>query len=152
MGNGDVIVIIVILVIGAFAPCCANIMSGCRKLFDLDEPDVTWIVCMLALSLFVFCFFYTSSVKTVKEDSVLTRPVSGSTYVSISAPNRWGKKTLTYVNDNGKEVSMKIGEDTEIYHKDGKQSKIKYIQKDYYTVINHKISSEITEVTIYETK
>ena len=152
MGNGDVIAIIVILIIGTFAPCCANVISGCQKLFDLDEQDVTWIVCMLALVTFVFCFFYTSSVKIVKEDSVLTRPVSGSAYVSISAPNRWGKKTLTYVNDNGKEVSMKIDEDTVIYHKDGKQNGIQYIQKNCYSVINHKINSEITKVTIYEAK
>ena len=152
MGNGDVIVIIVILIIGAFAPCYANIMSGCRKPFDLEEQYITWIVCMLVLSIFIFCFFYTSSVKNINEDFVLTRPVSDSIYVSISAPNRWGIKTLTYIDDKGKEASLKIAEDAVIYHKDGKQNRIKYIQKTCYSVINHKINSEITKVTIYEAK
>lgn len=90
--------------------------------------------------------------ENIKEDFVLTRPVSDSIYVSISAPNRWGIKTLTYIDDKGKEASLKIAEDAVIYHKDGKQNRIKYIQKTCYSVINHKINSEITKVTIYEAK
>lgn len=151
-GNSFTIIFIAIFIFSGFIPFLENILA-CQSPFDLEIIDVIWtIVCSFLIPIFLFSFFYTTSTNISKEDITLKQPINNSTCVSISASDRWGNKTLTYIDDKGKEASLEIGEDTEIYHKDGKQSKIKYIQKDYYTVINHKISSEITEVTIYETK
>lgn len=151
-GNSFTIIFIAIFIFSGFIPFLENILA-CQSPFDLEIIDVIWtIVCSFLIPIFLFSFFYTTSTNISKEDITLKQPINNSTCVSISAPDRWGNKTLTYIDDKGKEASLEIGEDTEIYHKDGKQSKIKYIQKDYYTVINHKISSEIIEVTIYEKK
>ena len=151
-GNSYTIIFIAVFIFSGLIPFLENILA-CQNPFDLEIIDVILtIACSVLIPIFLFCFFYTSSTNTLKENISLKRPINNTTCVSVSAPDRWGNKTLTYIDDKGKEASLEIGEDTEIYHKDGKQSKIKYIQKDYYTVINHKVGSEITKVTIYEAK
>lgn len=101
---------------------------------------------LICFSHFNNLFSFSSSATTVEKDVVLAEPIG----TIVRAGSIDG--IVTYIDDNGKEVTLELDKKTEIYHKKGTQNRIKYITNNYYTVIGHKTGSKITKVTIYDAK
>lgn len=141
MNNQFEIFLLITSVIFAFFPFAWDyIMNNGIEIFD-----IIWSGCFLFVfpTLIIF-FLFSSSATTTSKDVALAQSVD--TLACVSRDDGM----VTYVDDSGKEVTLELTKNTEVYHKEGTKNEIKYVQNDYYTIIGHKTGSEITKVTIYK--
>lgn len=141
MNNHFEIFLLITSAVFAFFPfACDYIMNNGIEIFD-----IIWSGCFLfVFPTLIILFLFSSLATTTSKEFALAQPVDTLACVSHD------DGMVTYVDDSGKEVTLELNKNTEVYHKEGTKNEIKYVQNDYYTIIGHKTGSEITKVTIYK--
>ena len=135
---------------------------------NLNSIEVTLVFFLLAI--FILCFdrdFWFLSVFTVilglgifvgtyeiaydicNRQIVLTEKISNS-YVSTTANEDAETIKLKYVNKDGKETTLILPENAEIYHKKGKENKVVYKETKCHNLLGLRKKNTIDKVTIYK--
>ena len=141
MDNFREIFLLICSLIFAFLPFIYDYIND----YEIEIPDIIWGICFLFVCpTLIILFLFSSSATTTSKEVALAQPVD--TLACVSRDDGM----VTYVDDSGKEVTLELNKNTEVYHKEGTKNKIKYVQNDYYTIIGHKTGSEIAKVTIYK--
>ena len=97
----------------------------------------------------VFAYFYEVPYDICTHQEVLTEKISNS-YVSMTSKEDETAIKMKYVNENGKETTLILTENTDIYHKKGKENKIVYKETKCHNLLGLRKKSEIKKVTIYK--
>ena len=135
----------IFLLIGSLIIAFLPFVYDYIKDYEIEIFDIIWSICFLFVCpTLIILFLFSSSATTTSKEVALAQPVD--TLACISRDDGM----VTYVDDSGKEVTLELNKNTEVYHKEGTKNKIKYVQNDYYTIIGHKTGSEITKITIYK--
>ena len=115
--------------------------------FDKDFWFLSVFTVILGLGIFVGT--YEIPYDICNRQIVLTEKISNS-YVSTTANEDAETIKLKYVNKDGKETTLILPEDAEIYHKKGKENKIVYKETKCHNLLGLRKKSTIDKVTIYK--
>ena len=124
------------------------VMFVCSK---HPEPSFKDKIIISTVSFFccviVFTTCYQVPYGVNKKQVVLTEKISNSYVTTITTGDN---SSLRYINENGKETSLILNKDTEVYYKNGKENKITYQKIKYHSLLGLLEPSEINKVTIYK--
>lgn len=110
-----------------------------------------WVLSVFTVILGIGLFMSTYEIPydICNRQIVLTEKISNS-YVSTTANEDAETIKLKYVNKDGKETTLILSEDVDIYHKKGKENKIVYKETKCHNLLGLRKKSEIKKVTIYK--
>ena len=77
----------------------------------------------------------------------MTEKISNSYVIAATTGDN---SSLRYINESGKETSLELNKDTDIYHKKGKENKITFEEIKYRSLLSFFECSETNKVTIYK--
>ena len=106
-------------------------------------------VFIVIVTIGIFAYFYEVPYDICNHKETLTEKISNS-YVSMTTKENEDIVKMKYVNENGKETTLILTEDTDIYHKKGKENKIVYKEMKCHDLLGLRKKSEIKKVTIYK--
>lgn len=115
--------------------------------YDKDLVLVSIFTVVVAIG--IFAYFYEVPYDICNHKEPLTEKISNS-YVSMTTKENEDTVKMKYVNENGKETTLILTEDTDIYHKKGKENKIVYKEMKCHDLLGLRKKSEIKKVTIYK--
>lgn len=105
-------------------------------------PTVSFFCCSI---LFITCYQVPYSIN--KKQIVLTEKISNSYVIAATTGDN---SSLRYINESGKETSLELNKDTDIYHKKGKENKITFEEIKYRSLLGFFECNETNKVTIYK--
>lgn len=147
--NGSTITILFLLIWGLILYPVVELITTSYEDFKID--CICIILCGLALSGWFFINNYCISCDSSNKEIELTRPIStSSTYATVTVSKN--ASVLKYIDKNGDEKSLDLSNNVKVHHEDSVNNKLLYIEKKYYNILNKKVTSKITKVTIYESK
>lgn len=147
--NGSTITILSIIIFSLIVCPMIELITSSYK--DSKIKCICIILFGFALSSWVFIDNYCVSCDSSNKEIELTRPIStSSTYATVAVSKK--ASVLRYIDKNGDEKSLDLSNNVKVHHEDSVNNKLLYIEKKYYNILNKKVTSEITKVTIYESK
>lgn len=145
--NGSTIAMLSIIIFGLIV--CPTVELVISPYKDSKIDCICIILCGFALSSWFFIDNYCVSCDSSNKEIELTRPIStSSTYATVTVSEN--NSILKYVDENGNEKNLDLIDNVKVHHEDSANNKLLYTEKRYYNLLNKKIKSEITKVTIYE--
>lgn len=148
INSGTITMLFLIILCLIVCPMIELITSSYK---DSKIDCICIILCGFALSSWFFIDNYCVSCDSSNKEIELTRPIStSSTYATVTVSEN--NSILKYVDENGNEKNLDLIDNVKVHHEDSANNKLLYTEKRYYNLLNKKIKSEITKVTIYESK
>lgn len=145
---GKITVINQIIIFHAILIAMLCVMFVCSKCPEpsfkekIIIPTVSFFGCII---IFITCYQVPYSIN--KKQIVLTEKISNS---YVTAATTGDNSSLRYINESGKETSLELNKDTDIYRKKGKENKITFEEIKYRGLLGFFECSEINKVTIYK--
>ena len=147
--NGSTITILFLLIWGLILYPAVELITTSYKDFKIE--CICIIISGIALSGWFFIDNYCVSCDSSNKEIELTRPIStSSTYATVTVSKN--TSVLKYIDKNGNEKSLDLSNNVKVHHEDSTNNKLFYTEKRYYNILNKKIKSEITKITIYESR
>lgn len=147
--NGSTIMILFLLIWCLILYPLVELITTSYKDFKID--CICIILCGFALSGWFFIDNYCVSCDSSRKEIELTRPINtSSTYATVTTSKN--NSILKYIDKNGNEKNLDLIDNVKVHHKDSVNNKLSYTEKKYYNILNNPVKSEITKVTIYESK
>lgn len=145
--NGSTIMVLSLIILCLIVCPTVELVTSPYK--DSKIDCICIILCGFALSGWFFIDNYCVSCDSSNKEIELSRPIStSSTYATVTVSEN--NSILKYVDENGNEKNLDLIDNVKVHHEDSANNKLLYTEKRYYNLLNKKIKSEITKVTIYE--